>query len=85
MDGDRDRDPHWNTGLNSVGPNEKQREGDRELGKQNQRGPSSDDGWRYRRKPTLEHRTEPPMVQMRSRRRKNMKKEIRTARDAITH
>ena len=26
MDGDRDRDPHWNTGLNSLGPNEKQRE-----------------------------------------------------------
>ena len=27
----------------------------------------------------------PPKVQMRSRRRKKMKKEIRTARDAITH
>ena len=47
--------------------------------------PSSDDGWRYRRRPTLEHRTEPPKVQMRSRRRKKMKKEIRTARDVITH
>ena len=36
---------------------------------------------------TLEHRTEPPprKVQMRSRRRKKMKKEIRTARDANTH
>ena len=33
----------------------------------------------------MEHRTEPPKVQMRSRRRKKMKKEIRTARDAITH
>ena len=47
--------------------------------------PSSGDGWRYRRRPTLEHRTEPPKVQMRSRRTKKMKKEIRTARDAITH
>ena len=26
MDGDRDRDPHWNTGLYSLGPNEKQKE-----------------------------------------------------------
>ena len=26
MDGDRDRDPHWNTGLNSLGPNEMQME-----------------------------------------------------------
>ena len=25
-DGDRDRDTYWNTGLNSLGPNEKQRE-----------------------------------------------------------
>ena len=76
---------HWNTGLNSLGPNEKQREGDREQGKQNQREPSSDDGWRYRQRPTLEHRTEPPKVQMRSRRRKNMKKEIWTARGSFTH
>ena len=29
--------------------------------------------------------TEPPKVQMKSRRRKKMKKKIRTARDAITH
>ena len=29
--------------------------------------------------------TEPPIDQMKSRRRKNMKKEIRTARGAITH
>ena len=35
--------------------------------------PSSDDGWRYRWRPTLEHRTEPAMVQMRGRRRKSMK------------
>ena len=47
--------------------------------------PLSGVGWRYRRRPTLEHRIEPPEVQMRSRRRKNMKNEIRTARDAITH
>ena len=47
--------------------------------------PSSGDGWRYRWRPTLDHRTEPRKVQMRSRRRKNMKKEIRTVRDAITH
>ena len=44
MDGDRDRDTHWNTGLNSLGPNEKQMEGEREQGKQDQREPSSDDG-----------------------------------------
>ena len=83
MDGDRDRDPHWNTGLNSLGPKEKQKEREREQGRQDQREPSSDD--EYRRRPTLEHRTESPKVQMRSRRRKNMKKEIRTMRGAITH
>ena len=43
MDGDRDRDTHWNTGLNSLGSNEKQMEGEREQGKQDQREPSSDD------------------------------------------
>ena len=85
MDGDGGRDPYWNTGLNSLGPNKKQKEREREQGKQDQREPSSYDGWRYRRRPTLEHWTEPPKVQMRSRRRKKMKKEIRTARDAITH
>ena len=26
MDGDGDGDPHWNTGLNSLGPNEMQME-----------------------------------------------------------
>ena len=85
MDGVRDRDPHWNTGLNSLGPNEKQKAREREQRRQDQREASSDDGWRYRRRPTLEHQTEPPKVQMRNRRRKKMKKEIRTAaRDAIT-
>ena len=73
MDGDRDRDPHWNTGLKSLGPNEKQKEREREQRRQVQREPSSDDGWRYRQRPTLEHRTEPPMVQMRGRKRKNIK------------
>ena len=85
MDGDRDRDPHWNTWFNSLGPNEKQKEREREQRRQDQREPSSDDGWRYRRRPILEHRMEPSTVQMRSRRMKKMKKEIRTARDAITH
>ena len=85
MDGDGDRDPHWNTGLNSLGPNEKQKEREREKGRQDQRDPSSDNGWRYRQRPTLEHRTESPKIHMRSRKRKNMKKEIRTARGAITH
>ena len=85
MDGDRDRDPHRNTGLNSLGPNEKQKKREPEQRRQDQREPSSDDGWRYIQRPTLEHRTEPRKVQMRSRRRKKMKKEIRTARDAITH
>ena len=45
-DGDRDRDTYWNTGLNSLGPNEKQKEGEREQERQYQREPSSDDGWR---------------------------------------
>ena len=85
MDGDGDGDPHWNTGLNSLGPNEKQKEREREQRRQDQREPSSNDGWRYRQKPTLEHWTESPNFQMRIRRRKNMKKEIRTVRGAITH
>ena len=85
MDGDRDRDPNWNTGLNSLGPTQKQKEEEREQEGQDQREPSSGDGWQCRRRPTLEHRTEPPKVQMRSRRMKKMKKEIRTARDVITH
>ena len=57
----------------------------REQRRQDQREPSSDDGWRYRRRPTLEHWTEPPKVQMRSRRRKNMNKKGRTVRSAFTH
>ena len=85
MDGVGDGDPHWNTGLNSLGPNEKQKEKKREQGRQDQREPSFDEGWRYRRRPTLEHWTESPKVQTRSRRRKNMKKEITPARGAITH
>ena len=44
-----------------------------------------DDEWRYSGRPTLEHWTGFPKVEMRSRRRKKMKKKIRTARDAITH
>ncbi|KAM7339594.1 hypothetical protein ACRRTK_000209 [Alexandromys fortis] len=34
MDGDRDRDPHWNTGLSSQCPNEEQKEGEHEQGSQ---------------------------------------------------
>ena len=46
MDGDRDRDTYWNTGLESLGPNEKQKEGEREQERQDLRKPSSDDRWR---------------------------------------
>ena len=60
MDGDRDRDPHWNTGLNSLGPNEKQKEREREQRRQDQREPSPVDGWRLRQRPTLEYWTVPP-------------------------
>ena len=38
MDGDRDRVPHWSTGLSSLGPNEEQKEGERELGSQDHKG-----------------------------------------------
>ena len=75
MEGDGDRDPHWNTGLNSLGPNEKQKERKREQRRQDQREASFDEVWRYRRRPTLEHWTEPPKVQMRSRRMKKMTKD----------
>ena len=44
MDGDRDRDIHWNTGLNFLGPKKKQKEGEGEQGSQDQREPLSDDG-----------------------------------------
>ena len=35
MDGDRDRDPHWSTGLTSQGPDEEQKEVEHEQGSQN--------------------------------------------------
>ena len=85
MDGDRDRDPHWNTGLNSLGPNEKHKERECEQRRQDQREPSSVDRWRYRVRPTLEHWTEPPKVQMSSRRRENMNRKGRTVRSAFIH
>ena len=34
MDGDRDGDPHWSTGLSPQGPNEEQKEGEHEQGRQ---------------------------------------------------
>ena len=37
--------------------------------------PSSGVGWRYRWRPALEHRTEPPKIQTRSKRRKKMTKD----------
>ena len=33
-DGDRDRDPHWSIGLSPQGPNEEQKEGEREQERQ---------------------------------------------------
>ena len=38
MDGDRDRDPHWSTGLSPQGPNEEQKEGEHEKGSQDREG-----------------------------------------------
>ena len=38
MDGDRDRDPHWSTGLSSQGPFEEQKEGEDEQRSQDQEG-----------------------------------------------
>ena len=32
MDGDRDRDPHWSTGLSSQGPVEEQKKGEYKQG-----------------------------------------------------
>ncbi|KAK7806116.1 hypothetical protein U0070_008427 [Myodes glareolus] len=95
MDGDRDRDPHWNTGLSSQGPNEDQKEGEHEQGSQDckraamnmvkkatvelnaesfgnvsridisgSKDPSSGEGRLCSRRPTLEHRIEPPEVQL---------------------
>ena len=34
MDGDRDGDPHWSTGLSPQGPHEEQKEGEHEKGSQ---------------------------------------------------
>ena len=34
IDGDRDGDPHWSTGLSPQGPNEEQKEGQREQERQ---------------------------------------------------
>ena len=47
--------------------------------------PSSGEGRLGSRRPTLEQRIEPPEVRRGSGRRRNMKDEISTARDAITH
>ena len=38
MDGDKDRDPHWSTGLSSQGPNEEQKEGECKQGNQDREG-----------------------------------------------
>ena len=38
MDGDRDGDPHWSTGLSPLGPNEEQKEGEQEKGSQDSEG-----------------------------------------------
>ena len=38
IDGDRDGDPHWSTGLSPQGPNEEQKERDHEKGNQNRVG-----------------------------------------------
>ena len=38
MDGDRDGDPHWSTGLSPQGPNEEQKEGEHEKGNQDRKG-----------------------------------------------
>ena len=34
IDGDRDGDPHWSTGLSPQGPNEEQKEGKHDEGSQ---------------------------------------------------
>ena len=38
IDGDRDRDPHWSTGLSPQGPNEEKKEGEHEKGSQDREG-----------------------------------------------
>ena len=84
MDGDRDRDTHWNTGLNSLGPNEKQMKGEREQGRQNQREPSSMMDGDRDRDPHWNTGLSPQFPK-RSRMKENIKKEVRTARGASTH
>ncbi|KAM7334846.1 hypothetical protein ACRRTK_005323 [Alexandromys fortis] len=37
-DRDRDRDPHWSTGLKSQGPNQEQKESEHEQGMQDREG-----------------------------------------------
>ena len=38
MDGDRNRDPHWSTGLSPQGLDEEQKEGEHEQGSQDCEG-----------------------------------------------
>ena len=38
MDGDRDREPHWSTGLSSQCPDEEQKEGEHGKGSQDHEG-----------------------------------------------
>ncbi|CAO2627724.1 hypothetical protein LEMLEM_LOCUS19655 [Lemmus lemmus] len=38
IDGDRDRNPHWSTGLSSQDPDEEQKKGEHEQGSQGARG-----------------------------------------------
>ncbi|KAM7319418.1 hypothetical protein ACRRTK_021101 [Alexandromys fortis] len=38
MKGDRDRDPHWSTGLKSQGPNQEQKEREHKQGTQDREG-----------------------------------------------
>ncbi|CAO2645925.1 hypothetical protein LEMLEM_LOCUS27677, partial [Lemmus lemmus] len=38
VNGDRDRDPHWSTGLSSQDPDEEQKEGEHEQGSQDCEG-----------------------------------------------
>ena len=84
MDGDRDRDPHWNTGLNSLVPNEKQKEGECEQERQ----------VRGNLHPTMDgdrdgdpHWSTGPSPQGPNEEQKEgeHEKEIRTARGAFTH
>ena len=85
MKGDRARDPHWSTGLSSQGPNEEKKERKHEQGSQYHEGTFI---WQWMEIETETHigaLNLAPKVQMRSRRRENMSKEVRTARGAFTH